>query len=142
MLGILLLGIVGTGVELVLLNHYEDAWQYAPLILIVLALVALAVHRAGRGTASLRTFQGIMVLFVVAGLAGPGWAVRFREAVEEHDADGQRQLLARDRVRHTLEHRQEAWRLQAAKAIRQRAEVRVVSNAPVENLEVHVEGGP
>ena len=80
MLGILLFGIVGTGTELLLLNHYEDTWQYAPLILIVLALVALAAHQADRGTASLRIFQGIMVLFVVAGLVGV--VLHFKGAAE------------------------------------------------------------
>jgi hypothetical protein len=80
MLGILLFGLVGTEVELVLLNHYEDAWQFAPLILIVVALVALAAHQAGRGAASLRMFQGIMVLFVIAGLLGV--VLHFKGAAE------------------------------------------------------------
>jgi len=77
---VLLLGLVGTEAELLLLEHYEDRWQFVPLILIGLAMAALLWHRRRRDTASLRTVQTLMALFVVAGLTGV--ALHFRGAAE------------------------------------------------------------
>ncbi len=72
LLGILLLGLVGTGVELVLIGHYEDSWQIAPLVLIALAIGTLVWHEASHGAASLRLFRCTMMLFLAAGLLGVG----------------------------------------------------------------------
>ena len=70
LLGILLLGLVGTGVELLLLKHFEDNWQIAPLALIGTALIVIAWHAVSPGQASLRTFQATMLLFTVSGAVG------------------------------------------------------------------------
>ena len=72
LLGILFLGLIGTGIELVLISHYEDAWQVAPLLLIATAVGALFWHEAGHGAARLSLFRWIMMLFVAAGLLGVG----------------------------------------------------------------------
>jgi hypothetical protein len=69
-LGVLVLGLLGTVVELVLLSHYEQAVQLVPVVLIVLALIVLAWHVMGHSVASLRVLMGLMVLFVLAGFAG------------------------------------------------------------------------
>jgi len=69
-LGVLVLGLLGTVVELVLLSHYEQAVQLVPVVLIVLALIVLAWHVMGHSAASLRILMGLMVLFVLAGFAG------------------------------------------------------------------------
>ncbi len=69
-LGVLVLGLLGTVTELVLLSHYEQVTQLIPVVLLVLALVVLAWHVMGHGTASLRILFGLMVLFVLAGFAG------------------------------------------------------------------------
>jgi len=69
-LGVLVLGLLGTVTELVLLSHYEQPVQLVPVVLIVLALVVLVWHAIGRGTASLRTLLVLMVLFVLASFAG------------------------------------------------------------------------
>jgi hypothetical protein len=69
-LGVLVLGLLGTVVELVLLSHYEQPVQLVPVVLIVLALIVLAWHVIGRSTASLRVLLGLMILFVLAGFAG------------------------------------------------------------------------
>ena len=69
-LGVLLLGLLGTVVELVLLSHYEQPVQLVPVVLIVLALIVLAWHVMGHSAASLRVLMGLMVLFVLAGFAG------------------------------------------------------------------------
>ena len=69
-LGVLVLGLLGTVVELVLLSHYEQALQLVPVGLIVLAIIVLAWHAMGHSAASLRVLMGLMVLFVLAGFAG------------------------------------------------------------------------
>ena len=69
-LGVLVLGLLGTVVELVLLSHYEQAVQLVPVVLLVLALIVLAWHVKGHSAASLRVLMGLMILFVLAGFAG------------------------------------------------------------------------
>jgi hypothetical protein len=69
---VLLLGLIGTGTELLLLEHYEDTWQLAPLVLIALALVALAAHALLRRASSMVAIQIVMVLAVASGAIGVG----------------------------------------------------------------------
>jgi uncharacterized membrane protein len=68
--GILVLGLLGTVTELVLLEHYEQPTQFVPLVLIVAALAALFWEFRRRDKASRRTIQAVMVLFVLAGFVG------------------------------------------------------------------------
>ena len=68
--GVLVLGLIGTVTELILLEHYEQPLQFVPLVLIALGVVVLAWHAMRPGTASLRTLQIVMGLFVLAGFAG------------------------------------------------------------------------
>ena len=77
---VLWLGFAGTGVELVLMSHYEDGWQIVPLALIGAALVTLFSLSAGRGAAILRVFRAVMVLCIAAGLLGVG--LHFKGAAE------------------------------------------------------------
>jgi hypothetical protein len=67
---VLVIGLVGTGTELMLLEHYEEPWQLVPLFLIAFAIATLALHQRRRDARSLRTFQVLMVLFLGAGLLG------------------------------------------------------------------------
>jgi hypothetical protein len=69
-LGVLVLGLIGTVTELILLEHYEQPLQFVPLVLIGLGVVVLAWHAIRPGTASLRSLQIVMGLFVLAGFAG------------------------------------------------------------------------
>jgi hypothetical protein len=69
-LGVLVLGLIGTVTELILLEHYEQALQFVPLVLIAIGVVVLVWHAARPDTASLRTLQIVMGLFVLAGFAG------------------------------------------------------------------------
>jgi hypothetical protein len=69
-LGVLWLGLIGTVTELILLEHYEQALQFVPLVLIVLGMGVLAWHMLQPGTGSLRALQIVMVLFALAGFAG------------------------------------------------------------------------
>ena len=70
LLAALWLGICGTAVELLLLEHYEEWRQIIPLGLLAAALVALIWHAVNRSAAPVRLLQLLMLLFVVAGVTG------------------------------------------------------------------------
>ncbi|MEK6303617.1 MAG: hypothetical protein AABO41_23175 [Acidobacteriota bacterium] len=70
LLAVLLVGILGTGTELVLLDHFEDRLQLIPLVLLGLGLVVITWHVIHQGRASVRVLRTIMVLFVMGGLLG------------------------------------------------------------------------
>jgi hypothetical protein len=97
---ILVVAMAGILAELLLIEHFEDPWQIAPLALLTIGFVALGWHARAPGTWSVRTLRTVMALFVLAGLLGiflhyqgnvefeleqnPGasrWAL-FREAVQ------------------------------------------------------------
>lgn len=70
LLAVVLVGIVGLAAELLLLEHYEDFWQWTPLALLAAGLVvgaALAL-RPGRGV--LLAFRAVMAVYIVAGAVG------------------------------------------------------------------------
>jgi len=69
-LGVLVLGLLGTVTELVLLEHYEQPLQFVPLILIVAAVAVLGWEFRQRDAASRRAVQIVMGLFVLAGFTG------------------------------------------------------------------------
>lgn len=70
LLGVYLLGTVGTGAELLLLGHYEEIWQLIPLGLITVSLTVLAMRLIAEGAGILRAFQALMILSLVAGSLG------------------------------------------------------------------------
>lgn len=78
--GIIVLGLIGTMTELVLLEHDEKALQFVPLVLMVLGAVTLAWYAAAKSTASLRALQIVMGLFVLSGFAG--MAAHFNGSME------------------------------------------------------------
>jgi hypothetical protein len=80
LLAVLAVGLAGTLVELLLLAHYEEIWQWSPLVLIAITLGGMAWHRARPGTASVRGLQVLMVLMVASG--GVGAALHMRGAAE------------------------------------------------------------
>jgi hypothetical protein len=80
LLGVLLVGLLGSGTELVLLKHYGDLWQLAPLVLIGSALALVAWHAMRPAKAALRALQFTMVLFVLA--SGAGMALHYGGAAE------------------------------------------------------------
>jgi hypothetical protein len=77
---ILILALVGTGVELMLVDHTEDFWQLIPLLLITLSCVSLLWHTAIRRAVSMRIFQAIMILFIISG--GVGTWLHYQAKVE------------------------------------------------------------
>jgi uncharacterized membrane protein len=69
-LGVLVLGLLGTVTELVLLEHYEQPLQFVPLVLIVAAVAVLTWEFRQHDAASRRAVQIVMALFVLAGFVG------------------------------------------------------------------------
>ena len=67
---ILLLGMLGTGAELILLSHFEDRRQWIPLVLISLGLLTSGWHWARRSAPSIRVLQVILCGFIASGFAG------------------------------------------------------------------------
>lgn len=69
-LAVFVLGAAGTGAELLLTGHVEDAWQKVPVALLAAAVplaVVVALRPAGR---AVRLFGLLMTLFVAAGALG------------------------------------------------------------------------
>jgi len=69
----LALGIVGVGVELLLLEHTDGVQQLVPVTLLGLGLLVLLWHGVAGGASSLRAIQAIMALFVASGFVGIVW---------------------------------------------------------------------
>ena len=69
-LGVMVLGLLGTITELVLLEHYEQPLQFVPLVLIAAAVAVLAWEFKRHDAASRRALQVVMGLFVLAGFVG------------------------------------------------------------------------
>ena len=70
LMAILLMGLLGTGVELLLLEHTEGLWQWVPLLLIAISLIVLCWGVLRPGPGNIRLLQGTMILFVLSGLVG------------------------------------------------------------------------
>lgn len=72
LLAVLVLGLLGTAAELVLLSHYEDWKQLAPLALIGLALVFVIWHLAAPSASNVHALRVLMTLFLFSGGIGVG----------------------------------------------------------------------
>ena len=70
LLGLVVLGAIGLEAELLLLEHYESAWQFTPLVLLGVVPVAAALVWRQPSPATVRFFQAVMALCVAAGLLG------------------------------------------------------------------------
>jgi len=70
LLGILVLGLIGTEIELFLLKHTDGFWQIAPLWLIGAGIVAVVWCAVTESRASLRVLDVVMVTFILSGGAG------------------------------------------------------------------------
>ena len=70
LLAILVTGLVGTGAELLLLEHFDGWEQWIPLALMAVALLGVIWHGTTRSGASVRMVRAVMVSFVIAGIAG------------------------------------------------------------------------
>lgn len=81
-LALLALGAMGVITELILLEHYEEPAQFVPLALLALTLATILWHWIDGGRRSLRAFQVVMMLMVVAGVIGIGLHLRENVAAE------------------------------------------------------------
>ena len=70
LLAILFIGVVGTGIELLLLKHTEDWWQWAPIVMLCAALIVNLAVALAPIAFWVRTLQVVMILFVAAGVIG------------------------------------------------------------------------
>ena len=70
MLALLLLGLGGTATELLLMGHYESAWQMVPLVLIGVALVSVGWQLVRPNAAKPAHLRIVMIACVVTSLAG------------------------------------------------------------------------
>lgn len=70
LLALLALGSAGLLSELILLEHFDEPIQWAPVVLLTLTLASIVWHWIHGGKTSLRFFQVVMFLLIVAGLLG------------------------------------------------------------------------
>ncbi len=70
LLWIVMAGIVGLGVELVLLEHFDELLQWIPLVLLVLGLAAAVALALRASRAAVRALQAVSVLYIAAGTLG------------------------------------------------------------------------
>ena len=77
---LLLFATLGTGIELIFLEHFEDPWQWAPIALLGAGLVlgAAVVLRPSRPT--VRALQLLMISYVLS--AGIGLYLHLKANVE------------------------------------------------------------
>jgi len=69
-LAVFVVGVIGTGGDLLLLGHTEDYRQWIPLVLMGLSLIVLVAHRLTANPATVRLFQLTMAMFVISGIVG------------------------------------------------------------------------
>ncbi|HKK76317.1 MAG TPA: hypothetical protein VJ953_14660 [Saprospiraceae bacterium] len=70
LLAAFVISLLGTGAELLLLEHFEGIWQLTPLILIGIGLLALLWFRTNRSRTSTYFFRGLMLFFTLSGIVG------------------------------------------------------------------------
>ena len=94
-LAVFLLGLFGTGVELLFLGHTQGLNQLIPIVLLMMSLLALVWHALERKSASIRTFQITMLLLVIVGIVGAGLHYK---ANEEFELEGDPRLKGMELV--------------------------------------------
>ena len=70
LLGLLVVGMVGTTTELWFMNHYEDWKQFIPFAGMGISLLTLAWFAFSRSAGATRSFRICMVLLMVIGATG------------------------------------------------------------------------
>ena len=82
LLAILVIGLFGTGAELLLLGHIESVQQRIPLVLLAAGVVAGVWHASRPTRATVRTLQTVMALCVLSGIVGVGLHAQGNEEFE------------------------------------------------------------
>jgi hypothetical protein len=70
---VLVLGMIGTLVDLLLLAHYEDTAQIVPIGVLGVALLLAILHAIRPTSPNLRALQGMMLAILIAGVVGVGF---------------------------------------------------------------------
>jgi hypothetical protein len=70
LLALLIFGMGGTAIELVLLGHYDGAWQLVPLALLGAGFLVVAWHLVRPSAGTIRGLEATMAGFLVAGVIG------------------------------------------------------------------------
>lgn len=70
LLAALLLMLVGTGLELYLLDHFEDTQQLIPLLCLGASLLLLLLLQLNQAIAIVRNFQVVLLLTALSGAYG------------------------------------------------------------------------
>lgn len=63
-------GVIATAADLLLIEHYADAWQWTPLILLAATLAAAVWIAVAPGRVPVRVFQTAASLLIAGGAAG------------------------------------------------------------------------
>lgn len=66
----ILMVLIGTGIELFLIDHYEDELQLIPLVIIALGLVFFLAHLWSRSEKLVKPLQLILIACGLSGLLG------------------------------------------------------------------------
>jgi hypothetical protein len=69
-LALFAIGAAGTSAELLLIGHFEDGWQLAPVVLLAAGVVAAGWISVSRARASIRAFQLVTLLLIGTGAIG------------------------------------------------------------------------
>ncbi len=67
---LLIVGMLGVGTELLLLEHWEDPWQQAPLVVLAVGVCSVTWEAVMGTRASSLCLQIAMTLFVIVGCVG------------------------------------------------------------------------
>lgn len=70
LIAVLCFGLAGTTVELWLIGHHEDVWQWMPLVVMVASALSSAWLVTAWSASSARLFRLMMALLMLSGLAG------------------------------------------------------------------------
>ena len=70
LLALVLFVAAGLAAELLLLEHYESVWQWAPLVVLAAVLATGTAAWTRPGPRSFGAFRAVMVVCLAAGLAG------------------------------------------------------------------------
>lgn len=70
LLAVYFTGALGLAAELFLLEHFEDVWQWVPLVLLAAGLLAGLAVALRPGRAVILGFRALMAAFVAAGAVG------------------------------------------------------------------------
>lgn len=66
----LVIGMAGTGAELLLLGHVENVWQLVPVVLLGIGLLVALWHAVAHSARSVAAMRALMLLFIIAGPLG------------------------------------------------------------------------